>query len=376
MKKKGNIYVTEPSLPDLEEYTELLKTIWESKQITNNGELHKRFEQELQQYLNVKHISLFSNGTLALMTALKALRITGEVITTPYSFVATTHSLHWNGIKPVFCDINPHDGNINPDKIEALITPQTTAIMPVHVYGNPCDNEKIQRIADVYGLKIIYDAAHAFGVEKGNESILNWGDLSVLSFHATKTFNTVEGGAIVTKDEKLKKRLDYFKNFGFANETTVIGYGINAKMNELISAYGLLQLHDVDKNIILRKEKTQLYRQLLQNIKGIRLLDEMEDVRYNYTYFPVFIENKQFGKSRDSVYEELKQNGIYARRYFYPLISDFPAYRGLPSAQKEHLPEAGNMARQVLCLPLYADLENRSIERIVEIIRRNAETTK
>ncbi len=362
------IYVTRPSLPDLTEYTELLKKIWDSKVIANNGLFHQRFEKELCKYLKIPYISLFSNGTLALITALQALRITGEVITTPYSFVATTHALHWNGIKPVFCDINKHDCNINPDKIEALITPQTTAIMPVHVYGNQCDNDKIQKIADTYGLKVIYDAAHAFGVEKNSESILNWGDLSILSFHATKTFNTVEGGAIVAKDEKLKKRIDYLKNFGFADETTVIGYGINAKMNELISAYGLLQLKTIDENIQKRKVKVNLYRTLLKDINGISFMSDFENVIHNYTYFPIFIEKNSFGKTRDEVYQKLKENNIFARRYFYPLISQFNAYKELPSANKENLPVATKITEQVLCLPLYAELENENIERIVKII--------
>jgi len=363
------IYVTRPSLPDLNEYTKLLEQIWDSKVIANNGPFHQQFEKELCSFLKIPHISLFSNGTLALITALQALRITGEVITTPYSFVATTHALHWNGIKPVFCDINKHDYNINPDKIEALITPQTTAIMPVHVYGNPCDNEKIQKIADTYGLKVIYDAAHAFGVEKNNESILNWGDLSILSFHATKTFNTVEGGAIVTKDEKLKTRIDYLKNFGFADETTVIGYGINAKMNELISAYGLLQLKTIEENINKRKEKAYLYRNLLKSIDGISFMSDFENTKHNYTYFPIFIDKKTFGKTRDEVYQSLKDNNIFARRYFYPLISQFNAYRELPTAHKENLPVATQITEQVLCLPLYAELENENIELIVKIIK-------
>ena len=362
------IYITQPSLPDLEEYTKLLKQIWQSKQITNNGDFHKKFEAELCEFLKVDNISLFTNGTLALIVALQALRITGEVITTPYSFVATTHALHWNGIKPVFCDINEHDFNINPDKIEALITPRTTAIMPVHVYGNPCDNEKIQKIADIYGLKIIYDAAHAFGVEKKDKSILEWGDLSILSFHATKTFNTVEGGAIIAKDEKLKKRIDYLKNFGFANETTVIGYGINAKMNELISAFGLLQLKNIENEIEIRKEKTILYRNLLANIEGITIFEDFENVKHNYSYFSILIDKNKFGETRDELYERLKDNNIFSRRYFYPLISQFPAYKGLVSSKKENLLVATKIANQVLCLPLYTKLENTEIGIIVEII--------
>jgi dTDP-4-amino-4,6-dideoxygalactose transaminase len=363
------IYVTRPSLPDLKEFGSFLEKIWETKVIANNGPFHQQFEKELCAYLKIPYISLFSNGTLALITALQALRITGEVITTPYSFVATTHALHWNGIKPVFCDINPDDCNINPEKIEALITPQTTAIMPVHVYGNPCDNDKIQKIADTYGLKVIYDAAHAFAVEKNNESILNWGDLSILSFHATKTFNTVEGGAIVTKDETLKKRIDYLKNFGFADETTVIGYGINAKMNELIAAYGLLQLKTIDENIDRRRAVVNLYRSLLAGIPGLSFLNDLQNTKHNYTYFPVFIDHLVCGKTRDNIYNILKSNDIYSRRYFYPLISQFNAYKGLTSSARENLPVASKITEQVLCLPLYADLENQTVENIVSIIK-------
>ena len=368
MKDNKCIHVTRPALPNLEKYIQMLEQIWESRTITNNGPFHKQFEQELKRYLRVDNISLFANGTLALMTTLNALRITGEVITTPYSFVATTHALHWNGIKPVFCDINDYDCNINPEKIEAHITPKTTAIMPVHVYGNPCDNDKIQKIADTYGLRVIYDAAHAFGIEKNNETILNWGNASVLSFHATKTFNTVEGGAVVTKDEKLKQRIDYFKNFGFANEISVIGYGINAKMNELIAAYGLLQLKEIDFNIQKRKQKIKIYRSLLKNTIGIRFISDFEKVKYNYTYFPIFINKEKFGKSRDEIYNILKSNNIHARRYFYPLISQFNAYKELPSATQQNLPVASLITEQVLCLPLYADLENEDIERIVNMI--------
>lgn len=364
----SSIYVTQPSLPNLNDYTKSLKQIWESKHIANNGKFHKQFEVELCDFLKVDNISLFANGTLALIVALQALRITGEVITTPYSFVATTHALHWNGIKPVFCDINKHDFNINPDKIEALITPKTTAIMPVHVYGNPCDNEKIQKIADTYGLKVIYDSAHAFGVQLNSMSILDWGDLSILSFHATKTFNTVEGGAIITKDEKLKKRIDYLKNFGFVNETTVIGYGINAKMNELIAAYGLLQLKNIETEIQKRNAKTILYRDLLKNIEGVRVYSDFENVKHNYSFFPILIDKNKFGKTRDEVYELLKQNNIFARRYFYPLISQFPAYRGLSSAKKSNLPIASKVAEQVLCLPIYPDLEDENIRKITNLI--------
>lgn len=359
------IYVTQPALPPLKEFIPYLKEIWDSKILTNNGPFHQQFEQALAEYLGVKYISIFSNGTLALMTALQTLRITGEVITTPYSFVATTHSLWWNNIKPVFADIEPETFNLNPEKVEAAITPQTTAIMPVHVYGNPCKLEEFQRIADTYGLKLIYDAAHAFGVKVNGQSILNFGDLSVLSFHATKVFNTIEGGAIICHDLKTKQRIDFLKNFGFADETTVIAPGINAKMNEIQAAYGLLQLKYVDNYIEKRKEITQLYREKLRDIPGIRIMEDIKGVTHSYTYFPILIDKEKYGKTRDEVYAELKSQNINGRRYFYPLISQFPTYRGLPSAQKENLPVAENITEQVICLPIYPNL---LIDEVVEIV--------
>jgi dTDP-4-amino-4,6-dideoxygalactose transaminase len=368
MLEKDKIYVTQPVLPSLEEYTALLKEIWESRQLTNNGPFHQQFERELAEYLGVKHLSLFTNGTLALVTALQALRITGEVITTPFSFVATTHSLWWNNIKPVFVDIEPDYFTLDPKKIEAAITPLTTAILPVHVYGSPCKVEAIQEIADTYGLKVIYDAAHAFGVNVRNNSVLDFGDLSVLSFHATKVFNTIEGGAIVCHDEKMKKRIDFLKNFGFADEVTVVAPGINAKMNELQAAFGLLQLRNIDENLIARKSITEHYRNLLSGIKGIRLLEEMEDVKHNYPYFPILIDAATFSKSRDEIYDYLRANNIYSRRYFYPLISNFPTYRGLNSAKQENLPVATKVAEQVLCLPIYPDLDFKDIDRICNLI--------
>jgi len=364
----SKIFVTQPSLPDLAEYNKLLQKIWNSKQITNNGKFHKQFEKALCEYLKVDYVSLFSNGTLAIIVALQALEIKGEVITTPYSFVATAHSLLWNGITPVFCDINEHDFNINPDKIEALITSKTTAILPVHVYGNPCNNEKIQKIADKHGLKVIYDAAHAFAVEKNNESILKWGDVSILSFHATKTFNTVEGGAIVTNDEKLKERIDNFKNFGFINETTVIGYGINAKMNELIAAYGLLQLKTIYKEIQKRKKNTEHYQRLISVIPGIKTYNSSTEIKHNYSYFPILINAAVYGKSRDQVYEFLKKNNVFTRRYFSPLISEFSAYKNFTSASNSSLPVASEISKQILCLPLYSDLEGLDIECIVNLL--------
>jgi dTDP-4-amino-4,6-dideoxygalactose transaminase len=363
---KEKIFVTRPSLPDLDEFYEKLKQIWESKWITNNGQFHEIFENELTEYLGVKYVSLFANGTLALMTALQTLRITGEVITTPYSFVATTHALYWNRIKPVFCDVEP-DGNINPRKIESLITQETTAILPVHVYGNPANVDEIQKIADTYGLRVIYDAAHAFGVSKNENSILNYGDLSVLSFHATKPFNTIEGGAIVCHDKKTKERIDFLKNFGFADEVTVVAPGINAKMNELQAAYGILQLKDFDNQVKKRKNITELYRNLLTNIKGVRVLSEMKGVTHNYAHFPIFIE-KDYPLSRDKLYEKLRENNIYARRYFYPLISNLPIYSSLSSAKKNNLPIANSIAEEVISLPIYPDLSEDKVRFIVSLI--------
>lgn len=364
------IFVTQPSLPPLDEFHDLLLKIWDSKVLTNNGYFHQQFEKELADYLGVKYISVFANGTLALVTALQALKITGEVITTPFSFVATTHALWWNNIKPVFADIEPDTFNLNPDKVKAAITPQTTAIMPVHVYGNPCDLESLQRIADTYGLKLIYDAAHAFGVKVKGETILNFGDLSILSFHATKVFNTIEGGAIICPDEKTKKRIDYLKNFGFAGETTVIEPGINAKMNELQAAYGLLQLKYVDEYISKRKTLADHYREQLEEISGIRYLDDLQGVNHNYSYFPIFVDSDNYGITRDELYDILKSHNIFGRRYFFPLISQFPTYRGLQSSKSDNLPVAEKISKQVICLPIYPDLDKDSIQKIVNLIRK------
>jgi len=368
-KLKNPIYVTQPALPPLDEFNEFLKNIWNNKIITNNGPFHKQFEKSLAEYLGVKYISLFANGTLALMTALQALRITGEVITTPFSFVATTHSLWWNNIKPVFVDIEPKYFTLDPEKVEAAITPQTTAILPVHVYGNPCNIERFQQIADTYGLKLIYDAAHAFGVKINQNSILNYGDLSILSFHATKVFSTIEGGAIVSPDEKTKKRIDHLKNFGFTGETTVIEPGINAKMNEIQAAFGLLQLKYVDGYITKRKAIAEIYRKELKDIPGIICLHDIEYVRHVYSYFPILVDFKKYGIKRDELYEELKLHNIFCRRYFYPLISQFPSYQGLLSAQKKNLPVATTVAKQVLCLPIYPELDLKSVNTIIGIIK-------
>ena len=362
------IYVTQPLLPPLEEFQPYLNQIWKSKWLTNGGPFHQELEIKLAKYLEVDHLALFANGTLALLTALQSLRITGEVITTPFTFVATAHSLLWNGIKPVFVDIHPKTFNIDPEKIEATITPQTTAIMPVHVYGKPCDVEKIQKIADIYGLKVIYDAAHAFGVKYKGESLLKHGDLSVLSFHATKVFNTFEGGAIVCPDAKMKKRINDLKNFGFHDEVTVVAPGINAKMNEVQAAFGLLQLKYISKAIDRRREIDSLYRKQLSSVPGIFCPPLPADTMYNYAYFPVMVE-KEYPTSRDELYEKLRQHNIYARRYFYPLISEFPMYRGLPSARHENLPMATEAAAKVLCLPIYPALKSEDQQRVIEIIQ-------
>jgi len=363
------IYVTQPFLPPLEDFIPYLEKIWESKWLTNGGPFHQELEEALCQYLGVEHISLFANGTLALVTALQALRITGEVITTPYSFVATAHALLWNGIKPVFVDIDPNTLNLDPGKIEAAITPQTTAILPVHCYGNPCDVEAIQHIADTYNLKVIYDAAHAFGVQDEGGSILRHGDLSVLSFHATKVFNTFEGGAIVCPDAKTKKRIDYLKNFGFADETTVVAPGINGKMNEVQAAFGLLQLRDIEQVLEKRRQVDTWYRAGLQNIRGIRCL-QSNAARHNYSYFTILVE-PDYAMSRDALYEKLKENGIYARRYFYPLITDFPMYRSMESSNKANLAVANAVAVTVICVPMYPDITKNQVELIISIIQNH-----
>ncbi|MCP9758451.1 DegT/DnrJ/EryC1/StrS family aminotransferase [Aquitalea sp. S1-19] len=364
------IYVTQPSLPPLEEFLPYLEQIWENKILTNGGPFHQQLEKALCDYLGVPYISLFTNGTLALVTALQALRITGEVITTPYSFVATAHSLLWNGIKPVFVDIDPITLNIDPAKIEAAITPHTTAIMPVHCYGRPCDVDAIQKIADHYNLKVIYDAAHAFGVKNGEESILNFGDLSVLSFHATKVFNTFEGGAIVCQDAKTKQRIDHLKNFGFVDEVTVVAPGINGKMSELNAAFGLLQLKHIDAALARRKEIDLTYRELLSDVKGITPLNGGTENSTNHSYFPILVQ-RDYPLSRDELYEKLKVNNIYARRYFYPLISDFPMYRGMQSAQHVNLPVATKAATRVLCLPIYPTISYTDLKKIASLIKEN-----
>ena len=391
------ITVTSPLLPNLDEFHELLKEIWNSKWITNNGSFHRQLEAALSEYLKVPYVSLFTNGTLPLLTALQALRITGEVITTPYSFVATTHSIWWNGCKPVFVDVDPRTGNMDPDKIESAITPRTTAIMPVHCYGKPCDVRRIKEIADKYGLKVIYDAAHAFALEipknesdykvafnEANnvfnpskvtkkvavetESILNWGDMSTLSFHATKVYNTIEGGAMIMNDAETKKRIDYLKNFGFAGETTVVGPGINSKVDEMRAAYGLLNLKQVDAAIEARKKVADVYREVLRGIDGLTFYEDMRGVKHNYSYFPMFIDAEKYGMTRDELYFKMKEANVLGRRYFYPLISEFSTYRGLESSHKENLPNAHKMADTVICLPMHHELSERDMERILKLI--------
>lgn len=364
------IYVTSPLLPSLEDFTFLLKEIWESKMLTNNGNFHQKLEEELAKYLKVPYLSLFTNGTLPLITALQAMRITGEVITTPFSFVATTHSLWWNGIKPVFVDIEPETCNLDPSKIEAAITPRTTAIMPVHVYGKPCKTKEIQEIANKYGLKVIYDAAHAFGVEINGENILNFGDMATLSFHATKVYNTLEGGALVVHDEQTKKRIDYLKNFGFASETEVVAPGINSKVDEVRAAYGLLNLKQVDHAISSRRKVAIRYRDELQDIKGITFFNDIPGVRHNYSYFPIFINAEEYGMTRDELYFKMKEHNVFGRRYFYPLISTFSTYRGLDSANPDNLPVATQMSNNVICLPMHHALSENEVAYILQIIKK------
>ena len=362
--------VTSPLLPDLGDFSSMLQNIWNNKWITNNGQYHQQLEDALCKYLKVSFISLFTNGTLPLLTALQALRISGEVITTPYSFVATTHSIWWNGLKPVFVDIDPSNCGIDPNRIEAAITPRTTAIMPVHCYGKPCDIVSIQQIADKYGLKVIYDAAHAFGVEVNGKSILEYGDISTLSFHATKVFNTIEGGAMVVHDEATKQRIDYLKNFGFESETEVIAPGINGKLDELRSVFGLLNLQQIDAAIEARHQVAIQYRDALRGVPGIRFFDDMPGVRHNYSYFPIFVNAEEYGITRDELYFKMREQGILGRRYFYPLISTFSSYRGLPSAASENLPNATRIANEVICLPMHHNLSAEDVNHVLDVIIR------
>ncbi|MEE3326013.1 MAG: DegT/DnrJ/EryC1/StrS family aminotransferase [Myxococcota bacterium] len=365
---KKPIYVTQPFLPPLEEFAPYLEQIWESKILTNNGPAHQELEEALGEYLGVEHIALFTNCTLALVTGLQSLGIRGEVITTPYSFVATSHSLLWNDIKPVFVDIDPDTFNLDPAKIEGAITPETTAILPVHCYGRPCDVDEIQRIADNYNLKVIYDAAHAFGVQDDRGSVLKHGDFSALSFHATKTFTTFEGGAIVCPDAKTKKHIDHLKNFGFADEVTVVAPGINGKMSEFSAALGLLQLKHIDRAIEKRKLIDTTYRDQLSGVKGIRCPEEMSGIANNFSYFPILVD-PDYPISRDLLYQKLKERDIHTRRYFFPLISEFPMYRGLPSAHRDNLPMATRASERVLCLPIYPDLDLSVVNEVARFIQ-------
>ncbi|HTJ12472.1 MAG TPA: DegT/DnrJ/EryC1/StrS family aminotransferase [Dinghuibacter sp.] len=369
MEAEKLITVTVPLFPPLEDFTAILEDIWKRKWLTNNGHYHEELERALCEYLGVEYISLFCNGTLALVTALQALRITGEVITTPYSFVATTHSLWWNNIKPVFVDIDPKTCNLDPDRIEAAITPGTTAIMPVHVYGTPCDVDRIQNIADTYGLKVIYDAAHAFAVKKDGVSVAEYGDMTILSFHATKTYSTIEGGAIVCRDAKMKQRIDYLKNFGFKDEVTVVAPGINAKMNEVQAAYGILGLRQLESAAAHRRWATNIYREELRNIEGIRFMEDIPGVTHNYSYFPVFIDEQKLGMSRDALYMKMKEKNVLGRRYFYPLISDFPSYRGLPSSEKKNLPVSNRISSEVICLPMHHELTENDVDRVLRVLK-------
>lgn len=370
------LYVTKPYLPPLDEFKSYLEKIWERQILTNGGPFHEKLEEELAKYLGVKYVSLFANGTLALMTALQTLRISGDVITTPFSFAATAHSLLWNGSKPVFCDIEPGTYNLDPAKLEASITPDTKAIMPVHVYGNPCKIEKIQEIATAHGLKVIYDACHSFGVRYKGESILNYGDLSVLSFHATKIFNTFEGGAIISHDPITKRRIDFLKNFGFSDEVTVVMPGMNAKMNEVQAAMGLIQLKTIDQRIDRLKNVSLNYKKRLKNVEGITFPEEIPDTKHNYSYFPILIDEEKFGVSRDKTYDLLKTYNIYTRRYFYPLISEFPVYKSLPSSNPSNLSIATEISRKVLCLPNFAMLTQSEIEHVCNSIIEIQKTVK
>lgn len=370
MDTNKQITVTAPLLPDLEEFQTMLKEIWESKWITNNGQFHRQLEKALAEYLGVEYISVFTNGTLPLITALQALGLTkGEVITTPYSFVATSHSIWWNGLTPVFVDIEEETCGMDPAKIEAAITPNTVAIMPVHCYGKPCKTKEIDAIAKKYGLKVIYDAAHAFGVKVNGESILNAGDISTLSFHATKVYNTIEGGALICHSAEMKHQIDNLKNFGFQGEVTVEAPGINGKMDEVRAAYGLLNLKQVDAAIEARQKVANAYRAAFRNVKGLRFFDDMPGVRHNYSYFPIFVDAEQYGMTRDELYEKMKAENVYGRRYFYPLITAFDPYRDYPSANTANLPMATKIADQVICLPMHHELSEEDLKRIVNCIK-------
>lgn len=366
-ERTGLIRVTQPVLPPLEDLLPLLRQIWDNRILTNGGPFHERFEAALAQHLGIEHVSLFTNCTIGLVTALRALDIRGEVITTPYSFVATSHALLWNGLTPRFVDIDPRTLNIDSEQIAAAITPATSAILAVHCYGHPCDVKAIEAIARQHGLRVIYDAAHAFGVEIEGRSILENGDLSVLSFHATKVFNTFEGGAIVSHDARTKLYVDQLKNFGYVDDVTVPTVGINGKMSEFNAALGLLQLRDVNRAIARRKEIDVCYRDALRSVGGIKCLGPTGESFSNYAYFPILV-RPEFPLTRDALYQRLRENGVLVRRYFYPLITSFPMYRNLKSAQPRNLPVANKISAQIICLPIHPDLRNEDIHRIVHVI--------
>lgn len=362
-------YITQPLLPDINQFHEMIRVIWESNQLTNNGNMVKQLEKELSNYLHTDYLSVFSNGTIALQLACKILRLSGEVITTPFTFAATVHSLAWNNIKPVFCDIEEDTFNINPDLIESLITKDTTAIMPVHVFGNPCNVEKIQQIADKYNLKVLYDAAHAFGVEIDGKPISSFGDISMFSFHATKIYHTIEGGALSFKDAYAKERADSLRNFGIQDIDHITEPGTNGKLNEVQAAVGILLLKAVDDEIERRKEITNLYRKLLENIPGITTSRDIEGVKHNYPYFVIRVDKQEYGRSRDELFEELKKYNVFSRKYFYPLCSNFQCYRDIPSASVSNLPIANRIAETVLALPLHGRMLNSDVENICDMIK-------
>jgi dTDP-4-amino-4,6-dideoxygalactose transaminase len=367
MDNKTPIYVTQPFLPPLEEFVPYLQQIWNSKILSNGGPFHQQLESALCEFLGVNHVALFNNGTIALITALQALGLSGEVITTPYSFVATAHSLLWRGLTPVFVDVDPVTLNLDPARIEAAITPRTSAILPVHCYGQPCDVEAIGRIAERHNLKVVYDAAHAFGVRVGGSSVLNHGDLSILSFHATKVFNTFEGGAIVCPDAATKQRIDQLKNFGFVDEVTIEEAGMNGKMSEVNAAFGMLQLSRIGEAIRARGQVDAAYREAFARVPGIRCLSGRGEWDSNYSYFPILLD-AAYPLTRDQLFQRLKEHGIIARRYFYPLISAFPMYRDLPSARPDSLPVAAEAAERVICLPIYPGLSRSDLDRIITLV--------
>jgi dTDP-4-amino-4,6-dideoxygalactose transaminase len=360
-----------PLLPPAEEMAAALKEIWRKGQVTNFGAYHQALTEALQRYLHLPHITLFANGTLALMCTLKGLNITGEVITTPFTFAATAHALTWCGLSPQFVDIDPVTCTLDPSKIEEAIGPATSAILPVHVYGNPCNMKEIERIARVYNLRIIYDAAHAFGVEQNGESILKTGDASVVSFHATKVFTTIEGGAVACSDPSLQKRLDGLRNFGFDDETTIVLPGMNAKLDELRAACGWLSLKYVEQAIAKRKGVALRYREALREVEGISYIDDMSGVKHNYAYFPIFIDAVQYGCSRDELYTRLKEASIFCRRYFYPLLSQCAAYRDRAPDPATHTPVAVKRAGSVLCLPMHHNLTEEEVERVLQVVVRS-----